>query len=306
MHSDADGQSPPQINQRLYERITTLAYEHCGVDLRRGKEQLVSVRLGKKMRELDCESYESYFHHVEQDGTGESLIAMIDALTTNYTSFLREASHFEFMRQQVLPLLAGRDRIEIWSAASSTGEEVFSILFTLLDHFSLDAASAEAARRLKVVGTDISSSALRVAQAAVYPEARLEGLPAGWLRRFFLRGMGRQAGHYRVKPELRKMVEFMRFNLIEPDRDSRLYPLIFCRNVMIYFDKPTQGKVVNTLTRRLEPEGFLFIGHAESLTGVEHDLNYLKPAVFRRAGARVKLEDKAAEDNRVAPSWGTK
>src|SRR5258706_15812771 len=107
-----------RIGLKIYERITTLAYNHCGVDLRHGKEQLVSVRLGKKMRELGCSSYEGYLALVEQDRTGESLTAMIDALTTNYTSFLREPSHFEFMKQEVLPELEKRDRIEIWSAAS--------------------------------------------------------------------------------------------------------------------------------------------------------------------------------------------
>jgi len=157
-----------------------------------------------------------------------------------------------------------------------------------------------------VLGTDISSRALRVAQLGVYPEERLEGLPSGWLRRYFLRGTGRQAGQYRVKPELRKMVEFTRFNLIEPRGESRLYPLIFCRNVMIYFDKPTQERVVQTLTARLEPDGFLFIGHAESLTGVSHELDYIRPAVFRKAGPHAKNEGMAGDSRRLVPVRGTR
>ncbi len=280
--SDSVLEPTPQISQRMYERITALAYERCGVDLRRGKEQLVSVRLGKKMRESGCKSYESYFEQVEQDRTGETLIAMIDALTTNYTSFLREGAHFAYMKEHVLPKLEKRERLEIWSAASSTGEEIFSILFTILDHFSWAPDSPEAARRLKVRGTDISTRALRAAQAGVYAEERLEGLPAGWSRRYFLRGTGRQQGQYRVKPEVRKMAEFSRFNLIDPEPDARQYPLILCRNVMIYFDRMTQEKVVRTLTGRLEPEGHLFIGHAESLSGISHSLQYVKPAIFRK------------------------
>jgi len=276
-------QSAPVIGPRIYQQITNFAYDHCGVDLRRGKEQLVSVRLGKKMRELGCSSFENYFALVEQDRTGQALTAMIDALTTNYTSFLREAGHFEFMKQEILPTLLNRERIQIWSAASSTGEEIFSILFTLLDHYSLPSDSREAAARLKVRGTDISSRALRAAEAGVYSEDRLEGLPAGWLRRYFLRGQGSQQGYYRVKPEVRRMAEFGRFNLVEPHRErQQQYPLIFCRNVMIYFDRQTQEKVVQTLAEHLEPDGYLFIGHSESLNGISHQLKYVRPAVFRK------------------------
>ena len=291
-------ENTPHIGPKIYERITACAYDHCGVDLRRGKEQLVSVRLGKKMRELGCASFESYFSLVEQDRTGEALTEMIDALTTNYTSFLREAAHFAFMKQEVLPKLKDRDRIQIWSAASSTGEEIFSILFTLLDHYSLPPESLEAARKLKVRGTDISSRALRVAQAGVYAEDRLEELPAGWLRRYFLRGNGRQEGQCRVKPEIRKLAEFNRFNLIEPDGGSQQYPLIFCRNAMIYFDRQTQEKVVRTLADRLEPGGYLFIGHSESLNGISHSLTYIKPAVFRKSGGG------RGGNKSILPKWG--
>jgi chemotaxis protein methyltransferase CheR len=259
-----------------FQEIQRLAYQRFGLDLKPGKEELVSARLGKTIREGGFKSYREYLDFVIADRTGEALIGLIDALTTNFTGFFREQAHFDFVRAVVLPALRVRDAIDIWCAACSTGEEPYSLAFTLLDE---PGGSRPAFR---ILATDISTRALDTARAAVYPAERFEHLSTAWLRKYLLRGEGKWQGHYRVKPEIRRMVEFERINLIEPISHTRRFSLIFCRNVMIYFDKPTQEAVVNKLAEWLEPGGHLFVGHAESLMGVRHGLEYVRPAVYAK------------------------
>ena len=269
-----------RLQPREFEAIRRLAYEKFGLDLRKGKEELVAARLGKRMREGGFRSFEEYYRHVVQDQSGAALIGMIDALATNHTSFLREAAHFEFLRERVLPGLRERARVELWSAACSTGEEPYTLAFSLCEAWGL-----EAFRRVRILATDISTKVLAAAQKAVYPAERFQAFPPTWLRQFLLRGEGRWKGHYRIKPEIWSQVEFARLNLVEPFTHIRPFAAIFCRNVMIYFDKPTQEVLVNRLAEILEPGGYLFIGHAESLSSVRHGLTYVQPAVYRKAGS---------------------
>jgi chemotaxis protein methyltransferase CheR len=277
-----DEAAPLQVHRlkpHEFEAIRRLAYDKFGLDLRKGKEELVAARLGKRMRQGGFDSFEEYYQHVVGDRSGEALIGMIDALATNHTSFLREAAHFEFLRQDVLPGLRERPRIELWSAACSTGEEPYTLAFTLCDQWGADAF-----RKVRILATDISTKALAAAKSAVYPAERFSTVPPAWLRQFLLRGEGRWKGCYRVKPEVRSQVEFARLNLVEPFSQRNLFPVIFCRNVMIYFDKATQEALVNRLAASLEPGGYLFIGHAESLSGVRHELTYIRPAIYRKPG----------------------
>jgi chemotaxis protein methyltransferase CheR len=169
--------------------------------------------------------------------------------------------------------------VGLWSAACSTGEEPYTLAFTLCDQWGVDAF-----RKVHILATDISTKALAAAKSGVYPAERFNTVPPGWLRQFLLRGEGRWKGWYRVKPELRSQVEFERLNLVESFSRHSLFPVILCRNVMIYFDKPTQEGVVNRLAACLEPGGYLLIGHAESLTGVKHGLTYVQPAIYRKPG----------------------
>jgi chemotaxis protein methyltransferase CheR len=279
-HQDAS--APLQshlLKPREFEAIRRLAYDKFGLDLRQGKEELVAARLRKCMREGGFGSFEEYYQHVVGDPSGEAMAGMIDALATNHTSFMREAAHFDFLRREVLPGLRDRPRIELWSAACSTGEEPYTLAFTLCDQFG-----AEVFRKVRILATDISTKALAAAKSAVYPAERFSGVPPAWLRQFLLRGEGRWEGHYRVKPEVRGQIEFARLNLVEPFSQPNLFPVIFCRNVMIYFDKATQETLVNRLAACLEPGGHLFIGHAESLNRVRHALTYVRPAIYRKPG----------------------
>lgn len=284
MNKDANREEaqPVQFNSlkpHEFEAIRRLAYDKFGLDLRKGKEQLVAARLGKRMRQGGFNSFDDYYQHVVGDSSGEALIGMIDALATNHTSFLREAAHFEFLKEKVLPGLRERPRVEFWSAACSTGEEPYTLAFTVCDQWGADAF-----RKVRILATDISTKALAAAKNAVYPAERFSAFPAGWLRQFLLRGEGRWKGCYRIKPDVRSQVEFARLNLVEPFSQRNLFPVIFCRNVMIYFDKATQEALVNRLAACLEPGGYLFIGHAESLTGIRHALDYVRPAIYRKPG----------------------
>ncbi len=264
-----------------FQEIRRLAHEKFGLDLRQGKEELVLARLGRKIRESNCRSFREYYRLVLDDSTGEALIGMIDALATNHTGFLREPAHFDFLRDKILPALTSRSTIDIWSAACSTGEEPYTIAFTVMDRMLPSDYG-----KLRILATDISTKALDSARRATYPAERCAELPTLWMRRFLLRGQGQWKGWYRMKPEVTGRVEFTRLNLVEPFAHARRFPLIFCRNVMIYFDKPTQERLVNRLAEHLEPGGYLFVGHAESLTGVNHPLQYVRPAIYRKSERR--------------------
>jgi chemotaxis protein methyltransferase CheR len=263
------------LTTREFDKIADLVYRTCGVNLKCGKEELVQARLGKKIRQGRFRSFKEYYEHVVADRTGEELIALLDALTTNFTSFLREASHFEFLRKTILPGLNGP--IRIWSAACSTGEEPFTIAFSLLEELGMGAAS-----RLHILASDISSRALGAAERATYPAERFKEFPPDWLRKYLLRGAQSSEGWYLVKPLVRRLIEFRRLNLMEPFRPPQPFHVIFCRNVMIYFNKLTQEGLVNRLSTCLEPGGYLLIGHSESLTGLTHPYEYIKPAVYRK------------------------
>jgi chemotaxis protein methyltransferase CheR len=263
------------LSQRELDQIAGLAWRTCGIDLKKGKRELIQARLGRKIRQGKFESFKHYYEHVVADTTGEELIALLDALTTNHTSFFRETAHFDFLRRTIVPRLEGE--IRIWSAACSTGEEPYTIAFSLLEELGMPAAS-----RIHVLASDISSRALTAAERGVYEADRLSGFPRDWPGKYLLRGSDRSEGLFRVKPSIRRMIVFRRLNLMEPFPPANPFQVIFCRNVMIYFDKETQGRLVNRLASCLEPGGYLLIGHSESLTGLKHPFEYVKPAVYRR------------------------
>jgi chemotaxis protein methyltransferase CheR len=270
-------QEPKALSDRTFEKIRKLIYEKAGIDLRQGKQTLVSARLGKKLRESGLRDYDAYLDSVMADKTGDSMIALIDALTTNYTSFLREPQHFQFLRDEILPAVAKRRQIDIWCAAASTGEEPYSLAFALLD-----VLGPVAITQARILATDISTRALATASQGIYAADRLTGMPPHWRTRYLSAGQGTYQGFYQVRSEVRRMIQFQRLNLIESFTHSGTFPLISCRNVMIYFDKTTQQSLVNRMAHYLDPGGHLFIGHAESLSGIEHGLRFIAPAIYQR------------------------
>jgi chemotaxis protein methyltransferase CheR len=273
------------LGRREFEAIRQLAYRTFGLDLKSGKEELVSARLRRLVRDGGFRSFDDYYHSILADTTGRGLAAMIDALATNHTAFLREPDHFEFLREQVLPGLAGRDTVDLWSAACATGEEVWTLAMVLRE--------AQPARRIRISGSDISQKALAFAERGVYPVDRCQPLPAAWLSRHFV-AQGRPPQSWSVSAELRALATFRRLNLLQDYRWGRQFPVIFCRNVMIYFDRPTQEQVVRQLSACLEPGGYLFVGHAESLHPVSHSLEYVQPAIYRKPEGKHSLWNRSS------------
>ena len=271
-----------------FRQISDLAYQRFGLDLKQGKEALVAARLGKKLRKGGFQSFSDYYRHVVSDTTGEALIELIDSLSTNHTSFMRERAHFEFLVRAACEEFRDVRMLEIWSAASSTGEEPYSIAMTLADAF--DTGGGRLSRNFRILATDISTRVLTIARRAVYEAERVRDFPEKWRRAFLLRGDRESKGLFKIKPELAAHVEFERLNLIEPFSHGRRLHFIFCRNVMMYFDKERQQDIVQRLSRCLEPGGYLFVGHSESLTGIQHELKYARPAVYRKEKSQSGLK----------------
>lgn len=265
---------PLALKPQEFATISALARQEFGLELGRGKEQLVAARLGKVMRKLGFTAFPDYYRHVQEDQTGDALVELIDALATNHTSFFREPSHFDFLVRRVFPEYAGRGAMRIWSAACSTGEEPYTIALTAREHMGVQSPILP-----RILATDISTRVLETARKGIYKADRFQSGVAPWLRKQLMRGEGRWEGSYRMRPEILRMVEFRRVNLIEPLQDVGCFTVIFCRNVMIYFNHETQEQLVNRLAARLEPGGYLFVGHSESLTGIQHGLQQVQPAI---------------------------
>jgi chemotaxis protein methyltransferase CheR len=282
---------PLKLTAKEFATIAALAREEFGLELGPGKEQLVAARLGKLMRQRGVKVFGDYYQHVQSDRSGDALVELIDALTTNHTSFFREQAHFDFLVQRIFVEQKGNGPMRIWSAASSTGEEPYTIALTAREHIlgqkSGQKHGSQGVILPRILATDISTRVLETARRGMYKAERFQGGLAPWLKKHLLRGEGRWLGWYRMRPEILGMVEFRRLNLIEPlPPDVGRFTVIFCRNVMIYFSRETQEQLVNRLAECLEPGGYLFVGHSESLTGIQHPLQQVQPAVYRKRGAR--------------------
>ena len=262
-----------------FRLISQLAHERFGLELKGGKEALVAARLGKFLRQGGFKSFDEYYRHVLADTSGDALVGLIDSLTTNHTSFLREKSHFEFLTRAVWEEFREIATLQIWSAACSSGEEPYTIAMCLSDTLARAGGSR---RDFRILATDISTRVLGIAKRGVYAVDRFSDLPDPWRKAYLLRGAGDCKGLFKFKPELIGRITFERLNLIQPFPHRKLFNVIFCRNVMMYFDKGTQQDIVKRLSACLETGGYLFVGHSESLTGVEHELKYVRPATYRK------------------------
>ncbi len=269
------------LTNQDYDRIRRLVYEHSRIDLGDNKKELVTARLAKRLRATGIPDYAAYCRHVDSRAGVDELTHLIDAISTNHTFFFREIKHFDYMRDVVLPgALKGEARKEfrLWSAASSSGEEPYSIAIQLDDWFS-----RQPGWTWKVEATDISTKILAKAREGIYPAERLREVPPEWMRSYFQKGIGEWEGHFRLKAELRQRVHYTHLNLLSASYPfSEPFHAIWCRNVMIYFDRPTQEQLVNQLAAKLAPGGWLFIGHSESLTGIRHPLKAVKPAIYQK------------------------
>lgn len=265
-----------RLSDAELSRIVRLVYERSGISLHSGKRALVLARLQKRLRAGGFSGFRDYLAHVEGDASGAEITALLDAIATNHTSFFREPQHFEFLRSTVVPALA-KGHIRIWSAACSSGEEAVTIGVTLLD-----ALEPQHHARIRILASDLSTKALAAASTGVYKMERVAGIPLDVLRRHFERGLGAQAGQARVAAHVRRLIEYRQLNFLEASDLGERFEVIFCRNVMIYFDRDVQQRVVSLLERHLVPGGYLFISHSESLNGTTHGLRWAAPAIYQR------------------------
>ncbi len=264
-----------------FDFIRDLVYERSRISLGPDKRELVSARLGKRLRATNLATVGEYCQLLQSPGATEELANLIDVISTNHTFFFREIAHFDFLRDVAVPAMSARAAAErwttfnVWSAACSSGEEPYSIAMTL--------AECLPSWPWQIVATDISHRILAKAQAGIYREETVGKLPPNVVRTHFQRGYGPQEGNYRVRASLSERIQFHQLNLLEGEPPVRQpFQVIFCRNVMIYFDRPTQEELVARLSARLVPGGYLFVGHAESLTNLRHPLKMVKPAIYQR------------------------
>lgn len=266
------------LSDEDFKRLYSYMQEKFGIDLRRKKPLIVS-RLSSILESKGYKDFHSYVNDILGREDQEMLTILLNKLTTNYTYFMREESHFDYLENVVLPELAKKhekDRVlSIWSAGCSSGEEPYNISMYLLEYFGKLPGKWDT----RILATDISHNVLSKAANPRYPTESLEKLPKAWINKYFL-PLG--DGFYTVSEELRKNVIFRPFNLMEPIHFKRNFDLIFCRNVMIYFDQETKDALVKRFFNATYPEGHLFIGHSEGLTKQTCPYKYIKPAIYRK------------------------
>lgn len=263
-----------EISPAQFARVTQVLHEHAGIRMREGKEGLVRARLAKRLRKLGLPDFDAYLDFVEKEPSRREFAEMIDALTTNKTSFLRESSHFDYLRDSVFSTHTGP--LRIWSAGCSSGEEPYTLAMLCNDSF------ADISKRdVKILATDLSHRVLATAKAAAYAADIMSDVPASWLQKYWTRTRDAQGRDvYEAGPSLRRLVHFAKLNLMERWPMQGPFDAILCRNVMIYFDKATQQQLVERYWALLRPGGHLFVGHSESLTGLTHRFRYVQPAVY--------------------------
>lgn len=274
---------PRGISREAYRFIAEKVYEHSRIRLGGDKQALVSGRLNKRLRHLKLDSFDDYCALLDSAKGAQEIGPLVDLISTNHTHFFREAEHLNFLRDVALAewfprVTRDRETFKFWSAASSSGEEPYTVAIVLAEY-----ALAHGAFQWQIEGSDISSRILAKAEAAIYEASRVSMPQPEWLPRYFQKGTGDFTGQCRVKEILTRQVKFHRLNLLQAQ-----YPVqpnqhvIFCRNVMIYFDIPTQQELVLKLINQLTPGGYFIVGHSESLLGIRHPLKTIKPGIYRK------------------------
>jgi len=249
-----------KLSTRQFKKYCDIVYNESGINLTEEKRELLNARISKRLRKL-CVPLGKYLSVIQNDS--EEMKKFLDAVSTNHTYFFRESKSFKYL---------DKGCNDIWCAASSSGEEPYSIAMYCV----------ELGFQPSILATDISNMCLEKGRNAIYPMQCTAKIPKHFLRRYFQKGQGKWDGYIRVKSDIRKTVKFQRFNLLKDQPPSKVFDIIFCRNVMIYFDNPSKEFVVAKLSECLKKEGYLIIGGAESLNGLNHTLKYIEPSVYKK------------------------
>ena len=279
-------QSPASMKGKEFQRFSDFIYDTVGIKMPPAKKTMLEARLQKRLKTLNIETFEAYSDFVfSPAGLDTELVHLIDVVTTNKTDFFREPGHFDYLTNTALPAIIGhrenslREPIRVWSAGCSSGEEPYTLAMVLSE-----CAAARQDFRFSILASDISTRILDRARTAIYTEDRFEPIPFDFKRKYLLRSKDRTKSVGRIVPQLRSLVSFRRINFMDDDLGvAEKMDIIFCRNVVIYFDRATQETLMRKFYRQLRPGGFLFLGHSETLNGLHVDFHAVASTVYRKA-----------------------
>lgn len=270
-----------EITDKEFEHFRELIYQEAGINLTPAKRCLVQTRIGKLMRRRNINGFKQLFSMLENDDTGQELISVVDAICTNHTYFFRENEHFNYLTEHIIPDLVNNQNkkiVRIWSAGCSTGEEPYSIAISLNE-----VRNHLQSWKFNVFASDLSTKALKTAARGIYEMETIRPLSDELKKKYFQRGKGRFSNLVKVKDNVKLQVEFKRHNLLNTLDNQQKFDVIFCRNVMIYFDQDTKTKVVHRVGEKLNEGGYFITGHSESLNMIEHPYTMVKPTIYKLA-----------------------
>ncbi len=276
----------PAIGDREFQALSRLIYDHCGINISEGKRTLLETRLAHRLKQLRLATYKDYCKYLADPAVlAQELVPLVDQITTNKTDFFREPNHFDYLVHSALPDLverglcgAGRT-LEAWSAACSTGEEPYTLAMVLSEY-----ASQTPGFRFRILATDISTRVLKAASSAIYEQERVEPVPPALRKKYLMRSKDPARREVRIVPELRGLVDFRRLNFMDAGYGlESAKQVVFCRNVIIYFDRPTQERVLGRIAREMPLGGYIFMGHSETLFGLDVPFEPVAPTVYKRA-----------------------
>ncbi len=272
------------LSDSEFKKFSDLIYEHTGIFLKQEKKELLNARLSKRLRACQITSFQQYLKYISApEQKDKEFVHFLDAVSTNFTSFFREIAHFNYLSSSVMPKLisesysAGRKELTFWSAASSSGEEPYTLAMVLDDFLRKNGS-----KKVRIIATDISTKVLQKAVNGVYSMEQTKNIPGDFLKRYFQKGVGQSVGKVKIKKAVSQMVEFQRFNLMHDFPWREEMDVIFCRNVMIYFDRETQQRLVQKFFHCLRPGGYLFIGHSESIASIKHNFKQVEATTYRK------------------------
>jgi chemotaxis protein methyltransferase CheR len=283
-HTSPSANIPAVLNDKVFGRFSSFIYDEVGIKLPLAKKTMLEARLNKRLKVLGFTSFEEYADFVfSVEGRNEELVNLIDVVTTNKTDFFREPAHFEYLVKNAIPSLidahdAGFNKpFKIWSAGCSTGEEPYTMSMVLSEF-----AATQPGFKASILATDISTVVLTKAKNAIYAEDRVDTIPLQMKKKYLLKSKDKNKSLVRMSPALRAMIHFRRLNFMEDFGMHEHMDVIFCRNVIIYFDKPTQERLLNRFCKQLVKGGYLFLGHSETLSGLNVPLTAVASTVYRK------------------------
>ncbi len=272
-----------ELGDSDFAKLSTFIYSTAGIKMPPAKRIMLQSRLQKRLRALNIADFKTYTEYVlSEKGQKEELVHMLDVVSTNKTDFFREPIHFDFLREHILPEFYGNGgrTMKLWSAGSSSGEEAYTIAIVISEFLR---ERGGAGLDFAITGTDISSRILQAAVNAVYKEEKIQGIPLELKQRYFLRSKDRENPTVRIIPDLRRKARFQRLNFMDASYNvNETFDVVFCRNVLIYFDRVTQEEVIRKQCGKLKPGGYFFLGHSESIMSMDLPLKSLKPTIFQK------------------------